>query len=166
MRTIRVNLAKLSVNYHGYVHLLFGLFTLIFIRTVDRNGFSSHALVLTAIAVVASFLPDVDHLFFMYIYGRKSDYAKALRSFLNHLHVKSFLRHIKDNHKYQTGIYSHNLGSVVLSAFFTYFELVRKDNIFLATFFLAWTLHYIYDLIEDLLFFKKPNRNWYFKFNR
>lgn len=166
MRTIRLNLAKLSGDLHGYFHLLFGLFTLLFIRQLDGKAFSSHSLLLIVIALGASFLPDIDHLFCIYIYGRKSDYAKALRSFLRHLHLKGFLRHIKENHKSHTQVYSHNIGSIILSAFFTYFEMVRRDNIFLATFFLAFTLHYLYDFIEDLLFFKKPNKNWYFKFNR
>jgi hypothetical protein len=43
---------------------------------------------------------------------------------------------------------------------------LRKNRIYIATFFLSVTVHFLYDIVEDLLFFKKLNPNWFLHFNR
>jgi hypothetical protein len=164
--TSRRKLIKISEQLHAWIHLAFGGLAFETMRLIDPVSAEGNSLLLILLAAVACYLPDIDHLFYIYGYGRKTEYSKTMRTFLRNHDLKGFINHTKHNHKNLTGIYSHNLGSIILVAFFSYWELIRRDNIFMATFFLSWTYHYLYDVIEDLVYFSKPNKNWFFIFNR
>jgi hypothetical protein len=149
--------------YHMLVHVLLGLgcayAVMSFFPTADRGR-------LITVGILGNLVPDVDHVLFWFLYGRKSDYAKILKT---HLKLKQFrmaARFIKDNHKNNTGLYSHNILSLMLSIFLAWYLGESKDRAGFYVFFMSWSSHYIFDMFEDILFFKKLNSNWFMKFNR
>jgi hypothetical protein len=166
LHSARTKLMKLTEAQHGYFHLLFGVFAFLIGYMREPEFFLQHFWSLVLICLLGTFIPDIDHFFYYYGYGRKKDYAILCREFLRKRDFKGFFKFVKGNHKQNTGIYSHNLGSFFLAAFFTVYELNKRDNIFMSMFFLAWTFHYLFDILEDILFFKKLNKNWFFIFNK
>lgn len=121
---------------------------------------------LMAIGIIGGILPDFDHLLFIFIYGRKTEFAKIIKGFLRKYKIKSAISFIKINHKYNTSIYSHNMLSVILAFSLFYYLYNVRDNASLSTFFLSWFGHYVFDIFEDVLFFKKVNPNWWLKFSK
>jgi hypothetical protein len=166
LHNARTKLMTITEAQHGYFHLMFGCLAFIVGYLWEPVYFSQHPLQLAALCLLGTFIPDIDHLLYYYGYGRKKDYAIMCRAYLRKRDFKGFFKYVKGNHKQNTGIYSHNFGSVFLAAFFTLYELNKRDNIYMSTFFLAWTFHYVFDILEDFLFFKRPNKNWFFIFNR
>lgn len=157
---------KITEVQHGSFHLLFGIFAFFIGYWWEPVFFSQHFFSLFLVMLVGTFIPDVDHFLYYYSYGRKKDYAKICRDLIRKRDLKGYFKFVKSNHKQNTGIYSHNLGTLFLVGFFTLYELYQRDSIHMSMFFLAWTFHYIFDILEDFLFFKKPNKNWFFMFNR
>ncbi len=149
-----------SEKHHMLIHLLFGIFSLAIIYFLDPNvdlykaGF---------LAVLFSFLPDIDHLFFIFIYGHRTDYASKIRAFLGKKEFKKVINFCKTNHKDNTQIYSHNFVSLFLTLLFFYYFFANRQ-VYWSVVFLSWSMHYIFDLLEDLLFFSKVNPNWWLKF--
>lgn len=165
MNKVRTRLITISERHHGEFHLLFAILTILIIYFIYTPETTRNIFNIIIIAILGSFIPDIDHLFYIFIYGRKSDYAQVSKMFIKNKHIREFIKHVKINHKANTGIYSHNIGSVLLSITVALVLIYKKVDVFWATFFLAWTLHYIYDILEDLLFFSRLNKNWYFRFD-
>jgi hypothetical protein len=158
----RSKLINICQHYHGQVHLLFGLLAYL-ICIVFFNispGFSS-----LFIAVIASFLPDIDHLFFYYFYGRNTHYAQTVRSYIQKFQIRKYLDYVQSHHKSNYFILSHNLltplGFVLLFIYFIY-----QNSPDAAVFSLSFAMHFIFDMAEDLLALGRLNPNWYLKFQR
>src|SRR3989339_340669 len=156
-------LSKLSNKYHMPLHALVGA-VLGYIFYYFQPGYGLlPSLVLGALGAI---LPDADHLFFIYTYGRKTDYSKNLRFFLRNKELREFQRFAIENHKFNTGIYSHNLVTVLIAVtFFSYFALVQ-ENYGAAIFTLGMISHYSYDIFEDWLLLGRINPNWFLLFKR
>ncbi|OGC46151.1 hypothetical protein A2V49_01820 [candidate division WWE3 bacterium RBG_19FT_COMBO_34_6] len=152
-----------SETYHMHVHALLGLLTsLIIYKIYEGSDFSN----LMILGVAANILPDIDHLFFIFIYGSKTDYSKVIKKYLRKHQLKTLVTFIKQNHKLNTSVYSHNIATVLLVCIGYMYFGYSKDNPYFSTFFLSWMIHYLYDIFEDLMFFGKLNRNWLLKFDR
>lgn len=165
---VRKKLMTMSELHHGMLHFIFGLLAVAVVYIVNRHPASLTVFDLTSMTIIAifgSFLPDIDHLFYIFWYGRKSEYSFVSRNFLLKRHLRDFIKYVSKNHKGNTGIYSHNLGSVLLAGFAAKYFIHHPDDAYWATFFTSWFFHYIYDIIEDLLFFSKLNKNWFFRFD-
>jgi len=121
---------------------------------------------LITVGILGNLIPDVDHLLFFFLYGRKSEYAKIFKSHLKLREFRMAARFIKDNHQNNTGIYSHNILSLMLSIFLAWYLGESRDRAGFYTFFMSWSSHYVFDMFEDVLFFKKLNPNWFMKFNK
>lgn len=118
------------------------------------------------LGAVGAVLPDADHLFYIFTYGRKTDYAKNLRHFLKNKQLRGFQRFVMENHKFNTGIYSHNLVTLLIAAiFFSYFAFLQ-ENYGAAIFTLGMITHYSYDIFEDWLLLGRINPNWFLLFKR
>jgi hypothetical protein len=157
---MRKKLMFCSEKHHMLIHLLFGIFSVAIIYFLDPSVNLYKA---SFLAALFTFLPDIDHLFFIFIYGRHSNYASKIRAFLGSKEIKKVIDFCKTNHKNNTQIYSHNFVSLFLTLLlFYYFLTIGK--IYWSTVFLSWSMHYIFDLLEDLLFFSKVNPNWWLKF--
>ena len=155
-------LRKKSEAYHMLIHVLLGIIC----AFVTKSFFPQSQLsFLILYGVLGNLLPDVDHFLFFLLYGRHTEYSKSVKSLFRKKQFRRLWKFISINHKAQTGLYSHNIISIILAGLaFWYFEAIR-DRPSLTAFFLSWTTHYIFDIFEDLLFFKTLNPNWYMKFN-
>lgn len=144
------------------IHLLFGFLSTVIIYFLEPtvNLYNVSLLI-----VIFSFLPDIDHLLFIFIYGRRSDYACKIKTFLKKKEFRKAINFCATNHKNNTKIYSHNFISLALTLFLFYYFFII-GHIYLSAIFLSWSMHYNFDLLEDLLFFSKVNPNWWLKFGR
>jgi hypothetical protein len=163
MSRIGTSLRNRSENYHMLIHVLCG-FICAYI-TIDYFPEVSHTK-LNIIGVLGSLSPDIDHVMYWFFYGKKSQYSQIVRNFLRQRQFKNLSKFLKLNHKTLTGLYFHNFLTLFLSiSLCLYYGFVREHPLLLV-FFMSWSLHYIFDLSEDLLFFKRINPNWYFRFNK
>jgi hypothetical protein len=161
--SIATSLRNRSEKYHVLIHILCG-FLCAYIA-IDYFPDISHTK-LNIIGVLGSLSPDVDHVMYWFIYGKKSQYSQIVRSLLRRRQFKNFYKFIRGNHKTLTGLYFHNFLTLALSVFLSSFYGFSRQHPYLMVFFMAWSVHYIFDLCEDLLFFKRLNPNWYFRFNK
>lgn len=158
----RLKLTNLLHNRHEYFHLGFGFLSFLLVSRLIPPGSN---LLLLIIAIVGSFLPDIDHLFCIYLYGRSSDYGQSLRKLINKGRLILAISYIRDHHKDNYFILSHNFLSPIISfGFCGYFMAVHSP--YLAALFLAFGFHYILDISEDIIALGSLNPNWYLKFQK
>ena len=156
-------LRRKSESYHMLIHIFLGVFCGVSMWHVFPG---SPLLKLMAIGAIGGILPDFDHILFIFLYGRKSEFAKIVKGFLKKHKIRNAITFIKVNHKYNTAVYSHNMVSVLLAFSLFYYLYTVKDNASMSAFFLSWFVHYTFDIFEDVLFFKKVNPNWLLKFSK
>jgi len=163
MSRIGTSLRRQSENYHMIIHALCGIVCAYI--TLDYYPAISH-IRLNIMGVLGSLFPDVDHLMYWFWYGKRSEYSLIVKSFLRRRQFRNFYKFIKINHKALSGLYFHNFISLFVAfLLFIYYGLFRGHPL-LMVFFMSWSLHYIFDLCEDILFFKRLNPNWYLRFNK
>jgi len=159
--TLRDNLKKFSEKYHGEIHLSLGLVTAAIVWCLT----GANPLPLLLLSVVGAFLPDIDHIFFLFLYGRNTQYATEARGILFSKGVVDYIKYCKINHKNNTKIVSHNvILPLLLIGLAIYFGSLHKP-IWVA-FFISNALHFVFDMLEDLLYFGKLNGNWWLKFGQ
>jgi len=158
----RKSLIKLSEKFHMSIHILWGV---IIALTIKKFLADISLFLLLTVGVLGSLLPDFDHVLYIFIYGRKSEYSRFIRQFISQKQLKKTFWFCKNNHKLNTGLYSHNILTMIVILMLSINSIISK-NYLLATFFLAWSIHYLYDIFEDLLFFGKINKNWFLKFDK
>ena len=157
---MRKRIKQISENFHFLFHFLLGMSVYyMFYPTVPNKS------ALFAACFLATFLPDLDHFLYYYLYGRKTEYSKIVKDFLRTKQFKNWAKFCKSNHKNFSGLITHNILTPAISLFL-YSFLLDKGRIVSASFFLAFALHFVFDMFEDLLFFGKLNKNWFLKFNK
>jgi hypothetical protein len=119
-----------------------------------------------SVSLLGSLAPDVDHFVYFYTYGKRTSYAQTALTFLRKFDFKGFINFAKYNHKYNHGLLSHNIGSFFLSALFFFIFALDTDRFTATTFVMSVMFHFLYDIVEDLIFFGRLNPNWLFKFKR
>lgn len=158
----REKLIKLCETYTEIVHILFGVITGIIVYFLFPD---SELDFIMLVSVLGAILPDIDHIFSIFIYNRKTDYSKTVRRFLNDKQFRKWAHFTKVNHKNNTGIYSHNIFAMLFVFIIALLFMFRYESASWSAFFLAWFSHYLWDILEDLIFFSKLNSNWTLKFN-
>ncbi len=111
------------------------------------------------IAVVASLLPDLDHVLYFYTYGKKETYATQLRQLLKTRQWRNLTMFLENGHKQNTNLATHNIyviGFFLACAALSSFIEWRVGVIMFG----AMVIHYIFDIFDDLLFLGKLNPNW------
>ena len=146
---------------HGQLHVLFG--TLAWVGALIIFGGEPVRLFL--VSVLGAYFPDADHLLFIFGYGRSAQYAIDSKKSFFEGGIPGFLRYVKKNHKGNTRIYSHNLLSLGLVIGLSVWSVLSGNRILGGVFF-SWSLHYVFDILEDLLFFGKLNGNWWLRFGK
>lgn len=153
---LKARLISICQDYHEYVHLLFSLSAYL-VAKIFNLDFDILGL---AVVIIAGYLPDIDHLFFMFGYGRHTKYAQCVIGHLKNKDLPSAIEHCRINHKSNHFILSHNLLTPLISlALFFYIT-----NPLAKLFWLSFTFHFVFDVLEDLLTFGRLNPNWYLKF--
>ncbi len=160
---MRDTLIRKSQNNHMTIHVLLGIICGLL---VERLYPSEEAKKLVLIGVLGNIFPDGDHLLYWFYYGRKTEYSKMVKQLLRKFKLRGVWRFCTNNHKELTSLYSHNLAAPLLTFVpFLYFQN-NDTHIYLQIFLLSWTVHYIYDILEDLLMLGHLNPNWYFHFKK
>ncbi|KKT35772.1 MAG: hypothetical protein UX12_C0002G0009 [Candidatus Collierbacteria bacterium GW2011_GWC1_45_47] len=159
--TKRKKLTIMSEHYHGQMHFLFGLLAWVFGMIIFGGDQAS----LLIVALLGAYIPDADHLLFIFWYGRQTRYAIEVRECLLGDGLLTCIDYIKKNHKGNTKILSHNMLFVALAMFLSSWFVYTSQRLW-GVFFLSWSLHYIFDILEDLLFFGKLNGNWRLRFGK
>jgi hypothetical protein len=157
----RHTLIHICEKYHEYVHFTFGLFSYVVVQSLFPHV---SAVPLILIALLSSILPDIDHLFYIFIYGRKHDYSKKIHLHLRERHLSQAIDFCRVNHKSNHAIKSHNLITPLL-AFITFYFSATSGHPLWAVFFLAICSHFVFDILEDLLVLGRLNPNWWLKFS-
>jgi len=159
---MRNKLVEKSQTYHILIHILLGLICALII---SREFQGENLFLLLICGFLGNTLPDLDHVIYYLTYGKDSEYSQIIKLFIKERDFKEVKDFLRENHKYLTGLYSHTILSPLLSILLM-FLFLNKNNIYISTFFLSVTTHFIYDIVEDLLFFKKLNPNWFMHLNR
>ncbi|MBI2464586.1 hypothetical protein HYV64_00435 [Candidatus Shapirobacteria bacterium] len=102
----RTFLVQMMEKYYEYFHLRFGLLSLLITLLVFPQ---SNFLVMLFLAVLASFLPDFDHVLAIFIYARSTSYSTSIRHHLSHFDFPSAIEYIRKHQKFNHFILSHNL---------------------------------------------------------
>lgn len=157
----RAKLIKISNKYHGHIHGLFGV--LAYLVNGKFAGAQGFQFIFAASAF--SFIPDLDHFLQNFIYRRNTDYALGFREAWHQRKLKGVIDFVMENHKDNTSTYSHNI-LVPTALIGTYKWIDTINNPLWGVVLLSSSFHYIYDMIEDLVFFKKLNPNWLFRYHR
>ena len=160
--SLRDNLKMFCEKYHGQVHVLFGL--VVFFCVISLFS-GVNPWLLFFVMIVGSFLPDIDHLFFMYWYGRSTEYSIKARKYLDKGEFGGFINYCKKNHKNNTYIISHNLLTPLAFFIFGVFAYVNGSAVG-SLFWWSMSMHFVFDVLEDILFFGKLNGNWIFLYGK
>ena len=140
---------------HEFYHILLGLLWAWFLR--ERwNEFNQRWI---WIALFGSLLPDIDHFYYFFTYGRSESYTRTIRTFLQKKQWRALTVFIEHGHKYQTNLSSHNyyfmaglIGLSLLSSFIDW-----QVGVIL---FGAMVIHYLFDIADDLIILGTINPSW------
>ena len=155
-------LIKICQNYHEYVHFFFGLISFFIVLAYFPH---SSWFWLLLVALIGSIFPDIDHLFYLFGYGRHHAYSLPFHQYLKNRDISAAIEYCRQNHKFNHYILSHNLLTpVFLYLIFLYF--LQSGHSLMAVFFLAMVSHFVFDVAEDFLVLGRLNSNWYLKFSQ
>ncbi|MEK7165624.1 MAG: hypothetical protein AAB874_02350 [Patescibacteria group bacterium] len=140
---------------HHFAHLLIGLAFAWFLREW-WNEFSLKYLIL---ALIGSEIIDVDHLLYIFVYGRHEWYAIEVKKFLRAGQLRDVWAFLSTNHKHNTALATHN---VYFIGFFLVLSLVSFQYDWKASLviFGAIVLHLLFDIADDLWVLGYLNDNW------
>ncbi|HCM37152.1 MAG: hypothetical protein UV61_C0013G0014 [Candidatus Gottesmanbacteria bacterium GW2011_GWB1_43_11] len=151
----RVGYDLIKVGKHTFTHLLIGLVYAWILRELWQQ-LSTWYITLSALA---SILPDLDHGLYFAAYGRKEWYALEVRKLLKQGQIRTLVYFMKTNHKYNTGLATHNI--YFLGAFLVFALLsFTHDSKTGVVIFGAIVLHLLFDAIDDVWVLGRLNENW------
>jgi hypothetical protein len=153
---------RLSEDFHHPIHLLIGLTVGALYFLVNPDLELDRVLFFAGLGAI---VPDFDHFIYFFFYGRSSDYSKQVKGYMKNLKIRELIRFWKTNHKNNTGIYTHNLFTILV-IYLISVTAKNSDHMYLTVFLLSCISHYVFDIVEDFIYFGKPNPNWYLKFNK
>lgn len=140
---------------HHYYHILIGVVWAWILREV-WHSFQPRWI---ALSIIASELPDADHFVYFFTYGKKDPYSKLVKSLFANRQWRLLWYTIDKGHKYNTNLATHNYFTIMfltgLSVLAYFFEW-QSAVVFLG----AMVLHYIFDIVDDLLILGSINPNW------
>lgn len=162
MKRIHRGLAK--VKGAGYIlwqsrhmayHVMLGLLWAWFLR--ERWGEFNPKWIWTA--VVGSLLPDVDHLNYFFRHGRNDAYTQQVISYIKHRQWRTLFYFLAIGHKFNTSLSYHNVYTVgffmVLAAGASLIDWQVGVVLFG-----AMILHYLFDMVDDVVVLGAINPNW------
>lgn len=140
---------------HELYHVLLGLMWAWFLR--ERwNEFNPRWIWLS---VLGSLLPDLDHVIYFFGYGRTDLYNVELRQLLRTRQWRKSWLYMKNGHKTNTNLMSHNFYVMVLLLVSALLSSVVdwEAGVIL---FGSMLIHYVFDIADDLVILRHVNPNW------
>jgi hypothetical protein len=140
---------------HEMVHVLLGLLWAWLMREV----WGELSMRWVMVAIFGSLLPDADHLLYFFTYGKRDLYSKQILSMVKERHWRLLTVYIEHGHKTNINLTYHNYyfaSFLFILCLVSYFYDWKTSVIFLG----AMLTHYIFDVIDDILFLGHVNANW------
>ena len=111
------------------------------------------------IAVLGSLLPDVDHLNYFFRYGKNDTYTQQVFSHIKNRQWRMLFYVLATGHKFNTSLSYHNIYTVgvflVLSVIASVIDWGSGVVLFG-----AMILHYLFDMVDDVIQLGSMNPNW------
>lgn len=140
---------------HELFHVLLGLMW----AWILREAWHEVNSVWIVTAIVGSLLPDIDHLFYFFTYGRKDPYTKSIRGLIRDKEWRRLVKFIEIGHKHNTSLAFHNIyviaGMLAVSAISFFFDWRTATVLFG-----SMVTHYAFDILEDIILLGRINSNW------
>lgn len=140
---------------HMFYHLLLGLVWAWILR--EWWGQFNPRWIFTSL--LGSLLPDLDHFFYFFGYGKRDTYTQQIINFLKTHQWRAVTLFVENGHKSNTNLSYHNyyfmavmFSMALLSSFFEW-----QAGIIL---FGAMLIHYVFDIADDLIQLGTVNPNW------
>ena len=140
---------------HMLYHLLIGLVWAWFLREM-WDVFSWK---ITLLAVFGSFLPDIEHLIYFFVSGKKDEYSKQVKAFFKAHEWRVLTSFVETGHKYNTNLSYHNVYFVVFLLILTILCFLFDWEVWMAVLG-AMVLHYLFDIFDDYRTLGYLNDNW------
>jgi hypothetical protein len=140
---------------HEFYHILIGLVW----AWVLRELWGTFSWRYIFASVIASLLPDLEHLFYFFSYGKKMSYREEVVSLFKSRSWRMLVMSLATGHKFNTNLSYHNLYfmSMLLAISIGSFLIEWQIGVI---FFGAMVLHYIFDIYDDMVTLGYLNSNW------
>lgn len=140
---------------HEFYHVMTGLLWAWFLREL-WGEFNPRWIWL---AVFGSLLPDIEHFLYFTTYGKNATYTRQIIDFLKTRQWRNLTVFIETGHKYNTNLSWHNY---YFMAFIFLLSLLSSLIEWQAGVILfgAILIHYIFDIVDDLIQLGEINDNW------
>lgn len=140
---------------HEFYHALLGLAWAWILREL-WNEFNAKWIFL---ALLGSVLPDADHLFYLFTYGKKDFFSSTVKTMVKKREWRNLVVFIEHGHKHNTELTYHNVYFIglllVTTMVFVFLDLKSWVVIFG-----AMVIHYIFDIVDDIAVLGYVNSNW------
>lgn len=140
---------------HEFYHILLGLMW----AWVLREAWDEFSARWILFSVLGSLLPDAEHFVYFITYGRRDPYTRQIVSMILKRQWRALTVFIEHGHKYQTDLSYHNvytiallLGVAVLSVAYDWRVWVIVTG--------AMIIHYLFDIVDDIVTLGYVNPNW------
>lgn len=111
------------------------------------------------LSIFASLLPDIEHLFYWFGYGKSTSYVQHIIYLFRSHQWRLLVKTMENGHKEQTFLAFHNIYFVGCLLGGTLIAWTFDWNAgFLV--FGAMVIHYLFDIFDDIMTLGKLNPNW------
>jgi len=141
---------------HEMYHVLLGLMW----AWVVRENFAVLDMKLIFLAILGGLLPDADHFFYFFTYGKNDVYNKQIRDMLRRNEWRKLTVFIEHGHKSNTSLSTHSvytLGALIIVTMIAW----HMGYLGILTLTGAMVTHYTFDIVDDVLILGKINKNWF-----
>lgn len=140
---------------HEMYHALLGVAWAWFLRE-QWHEFNWKWLLL---AIFGSLLPDAEHFYYFFTYGKKDVYSRQVKAFLKQRQWRFLATFIESGHKYNTNLAFHNIYVVAGLLCATGIGLFFGSRLWVVLFG-AMIIHYMFDIFDDIITLGYVNPNW------
>lgn len=140
---------------HEMIHVLLGLVWAWFLRE-QWNEFNPGWIILS---IFGSLLPDIEHFIYFFSYGKQDQYTVTVKNLFLNRRWRDLAVFMSNGHKHNTNLAYHNLyfvSMLLIVVFLSSFLDLRKSTILFG----AMVIHYLFDIVDDLVFLGHLNSNW------
>lgn len=140
---------------HEFYHIAIGLLWAWFLR--ERWGEFNFRWV--ALSVFGSLLPDADHFWYFFTYGKEAPYTQTVKELIRDRKWRMVAAFIESGHKDNTSLTLHNyyFMAVLLGGAAVSLLIEFEAGVIL---FGAMLLHYLFDVVDDIVVIGSVNPNW------
>lgn len=140
---------------HEFYHVLLGLVW----AWILRETWNEFNIKWVLLSIFGSLLPDIEHLIYFFSYGKKDVYTKNIVAMLRSRQWRSLTKFIETGHKYNTNLAYHNIYTIIGLFVISYVSFLYDWRSWVVITG-AMIIHYLFDIIDDVLTLGYINSNW------